>query len=155
MGISREALMLAQEVLRRAAQVIEGGWSSGAVARDGSGRPVALFKNSGDVRKGGINDAAVSFSVYGAICKVVHEIREPVDRLPLLWDVLYRLASASDTPAGGTNHVHPVIQFNEQPGRTKEEVLALLDLAAIECERVGDGPFPIPVTADPNALAAL
>jgi hypothetical protein len=133
----------ASDVLRAAGALIEVGWSQGAPARDGNGSPVPL--HSGEV-KAGVNPAAVSFSIYGAVCKAL-ATAGPVDRLPLVWDVLYRLASASDTPHGGNNHVHPVIQFNEQEGRTKAEVLALLDLAAIECDRIGDGPFEPPVSA--------
>lgn len=149
----------AAEVLRAASAIIEaGGWSQGAVARDGNGRPVALFGGTGgDASRAAVNRDAVSFSIYGAVCKATSDAGQ-VDRLPLLWDVLYRHASAGTgdpTPIGGTNHVHPVIQFNEHPGRTKEEVLALLEIAAQDCEAIGDGPFPPPVTADPAQLEAL
>lgn len=133
----------ASEVLRAAGVLIDAGWSQGAGARDGNGNPVPLF--AGD-KKAGVNPDAVSFSIYGAICKA-SAVAGPVQRLPLVWDVLHRLASATETPHGGNNHVHPVIQFNEHEGRTKAEVLALLDLAAIECERIGDGPFEPPVSA--------
>lgn len=133
----------AGEILRAASALIETGWSQGASARDGNGAEVPLF--SGNV-KAGVNPAAVSFSIYGAVSKAVANAGR-VNRLPLVWDVLYKLASATDTPHGGNNYVHPVIQFNEQDGRTKAEVLALLDLAAIECDRIGDGPLVPPVTA--------
>lgn len=144
--------MLAHEVLRAAAVIVEAGWSVGAMARDGSGRPVALFK--GDA-KAGVNPEAVSFSLYGAICKAVHQAGSGrVERLALLWDVLYRHASNENGGAiGGTNHVHPVLQFNEQEGRTKEQVLALLDVAAQDCEAIGDGPFPPPVGVTPEQIA--
>lgn len=133
----------AGDVLRAAGALIETGWSQGTPARDGNGAVVPLY--SGDV-KAGVNPAAVSFSIYGAVCKAV-AVAGRVERLPLVWDVLYRLAISTETPHGGNNHVHPVIQFNEQEGRTKAEVLALLDLAAIECDRIGDGPFEPPVPA--------
>lgn len=133
----------AADVLRAASALIETGWSQGAAARDGNGNSVSLYR--GDI-KAGINPDAVSFSIYGAICKATAAMGR-VERLALVWDVLYRLASASDTPHGGNNHVHPVIQYNEQEGRTKAEVLALLDVAAQDCDRIGDGPFEPPVSA--------
>lgn len=145
----------AGDVLREAARIVEVGWSQGASARDGNGRPIPLFGGTGgDTSRAGVNREAVSFSLYGAICKATSALG-PVHRLPLVWDVLYQLASASDVAHGGTNHVHPVIQFNEQEGRSKAEVLALLDLAAQDCDRIGDGPFVPPVTADPDVLAKV
>lgn len=39
-----------------------------------------------------------------------------------------------DPPEGGTNHVRPVIQYNETPGRTKEQVLAFIEQAAAAVE---------------------
>lgn len=132
----------AADVLRAASALIETGWSQGAAARDGNGNPVSLFR--GDI-KAGVNPDAVSLSIYGAVAVAASAGR--VDRMPLVWDVLYKLASASDTPHGGNNHVHPVVQFNEAPGRTKAEVLALLDVAAQDCDRIGDGPFEPPVSA--------
>lgn len=146
----------AAEVLRAASAIIEAGWSQGAVARDANGRPVALFAGTrSDTGRAGVNPAAVSFSLYGAVSKAASG---GCSRLPLLWDVLYRHASAgtedaSQTPHGGTNHVHPVIQFNEQEGRTKEQVLALLEVAAQDCEQIGDGLFPPPVGVTPEQIA--
>lgn len=146
----------AAEVLRAASAIVEAGWSQGAVARDASGRPTALFGGTGgDTSRASVNRDAVSFSLYGAVCKATHDAGGRVDRLPLLWDVLYRLASATDVPYGGTNHVHPVLEFNESEGRTKEEVLELLELAAQDCEQIGTGTFPPPVQADPEQIAAV
>jgi hypothetical protein len=125
----------AADVLRAASAIVDAGWSQGAAARDGNGNPVSLFR--GDI-KAGINPDAVSFSIYGAVA--VAAAAERVDRMALVWDVLHRLASATGTPHGGNNHVHPVVQFNEHEGRTKAEVLALIDLAAIECDGIGDVP---------------
>lgn len=146
----------AAEVLRAASAIIEaGGWSQGAVARDGSGRPCPLYGGTGgDTSRAGVNRNAVSFSLYGAVCKATANAGS-CDRLPLVWDVLYRLASASEVAHGGTNHLHPVMQFNEQEGRTVEDVLALIEVAAQDCEQIGAGPFPPPVTADPKQLEAL
>jgi hypothetical protein len=146
----------AAEVLRAAATIIEAGWSQGAVARDGNGRPCALFGGTGgDTSKAVVNRDAATFSLYGAVCKA-SATAGGCDRLPLLWDVLYRHAiEASDTPHGGTNHVHPVIQFNEAPGQTVEKVLALLEIAAQDCEAIGDGPLTPPVHVDPEVLAEV
>lgn len=145
--------MLAHELLRAAAEIIDrGGWSHGADARDASGVGVALFAGA---IKASINPAAVSFSIYGAVCKASAEAGR-VERVPLMWDVLYRLAhDANGHPHGGTNYVHPVMQYNEAEGRTKAEVLALLELAAQDCEQIGDGPFPPPVTVDPNQVETV
>lgn len=145
----------AAEVLRAAGAIIERGWSQGAVARDGAGRPVALFGGTGgDTSRASINRDAVAFSLYGAVCKATSDAGG-CSRLPLLWDVLFRLCSATDVPYGGTNRVHPVLQFNEMDGRTKAEVLAVLELAAQDCERIGDGAFPPPVRVDPSKVEAL
>lgn len=145
----------AAEVLRAASAIIEAGWSHGADARDANGRPTALYGGTGgDTSRAGVSRDAVSFSLYGAVCKAT-SVAGGCSRLPLLWDVLYRLASATDVPIGGTNHVHPVIEFNEAEGRTKEEVLALLELAAHDCDTIGDGAFPPPVTVHPNQVEAV
>lgn len=140
----------AGDLLRAAGAIIETGWSQGDPARDDNGNPVPLFAGS---IKAAVNPAAVSFSIYGAVCKAM--ATEPTDRLPLVFDVLHRLASATETPLGGNNHVNAIIQFNEQEGRTKAEVLALLDLAAIECDRIGDGPFEPPVAVPIEAGRAM
>lgn len=145
----------AADVLRAAGALIELGWSQGAPARDANGVPVLLFgETSGDRSRAAVNREATSFSIYGAVCKAM-TMAGPCDRLPLVWDVLFRLASATEVPHGGNNHVHPVIQFNEHEGRTKAEVLALLDLAAIECDRIGDGPFEPPVAKKLEAAVDL
>lgn len=147
----------AADVLRAAAAIIEaGGWSQGAVARDGNGRPTALFGGTGgDTSRAAVSREAVQFSLYAAICKATSDAGGRVERLALLWDVLYRHASVDGTPYGGTNHVHPVIQFNDAEGRTKDEVLALLEVAAQDCEAIGAGPFPPPVKADATMIEAL
>lgn len=144
----------AAEVLRAASAIIEaGGWSQGAVARDANGRPVALFAGTGgDRSRAGVSAAAVSFSLYGAVCKATSEAGG-CSRLPLLWDVLYRLCCTTDVPHGGTNHVHPVLQYNEAEGRTKDDIQALLEVAAQDCDVIGDGAFPPPVGLTPEQVA--
>lgn len=123
--------MQAEELLRRAAAVIEaGGWSVGALARDGTGRPVPLW--AGDERAK-VNPAAVSFSTYGAICKALDEGRG-CSNLPMVWSVLDRLAAErTDAAAGGKNSLHGLYRFDEAEGRTQADVLALLEAAAAEC----------------------
>lgn len=144
----------AVEILRAAGAIIErGGWSQGAEARDSNGVPVPLVGGS---ERWSINPAAVSFSIFGAVRKAIAEAAGRVERLPLVFDVLFRLAyDVNGHPLGGTNYVHPLLQFNEAAGRTKDEVLALIELAAHDCERIGDAPFPPPVTADPNLVEQL
>lgn len=143
----------AAELLRAASAIIEAGWSQGANARDGAGHEVPLY--GGTTSRASINPAAVAFSLYGAVCKATSEAGV-VTRLPLVWDVLYRLAwAANDHPSGGTNYVHPVLQFNDAQGRTKEDVMGLLELAAQDCEAIGTGPFPPPVTVHPNQVETV
>jgi len=124
--------MLAHEVLRRAAEIIkETGWSAGSSARDINGAPIPLWH--GDVRAG-IHPAAVSLSIYGAIAKVL--ATEPCPNVALIWKSLESLSDRPDVVVrGGTNHLHPVMAFNDAPGRTESEVLALIEAAAVLCEQ--------------------
>lgn len=129
--------MQPQELIRSAAKIIkEGGWSQGAAARDHNGDEVPLFGGvSGDTSRAGVNSAAVSFSIYGALVKAQSIAGAAIPNPGLMWDTLYRLAQAEhDIPAGGSNYVHPVIGYNEAEGRTVEEVLAFLEACAVEIE---------------------
>lgn len=131
------------ELIRRAAKIIETqGWASGAdetgqaiAARDASGNPVRLLEiGRGGESRAKVNPAAQSFSVYGALVKAQALHKEPTS-VGLMWDTLYQLArEAHGAAEGGTNFVHPVIQYNETPGRTKDEVLAFMESAAVAIE---------------------
>lgn len=131
------------ELIRKAAEIIETqGWACGTepevggavAARDRSGAAVRLFGNpSGGESRARVNPQAWSFSVYGALVKA--QEAGQVASIGLMWDVLYRMAKELNAAAeGGTNYVHPVIQYNETEGRTKDEVLAFMESAAAAIE---------------------
>ena len=131
------------ELIRRAAKLIETqGWACGTdeagdpvAARDASGNPVRLLSaGTGGESRVKVNKAAVSFSAYGALVKAQELYKEPTS-VGLMWSTLYAMAKDLHNAAeGGTNYVHPVIQFNETEGRTKEEVLAFMEAAAAAIE---------------------
>ena len=141
-----------QDALRAAARLIErGGWCRAdgdnhmGHARDADGRPVPLMKGAD---RADINPEAVQFTIYGALAAVMR--RGTVARLALVFDVLYRQAiAAMDQVPGGRNRVHPLLAYNEASERTQEQVVAFLELAAQECERIGHGPFPLPPVQAP------
>jgi hypothetical protein len=125
--------MQAHEVLRQAADVIRAGWAAGGThAEDAAGKPVPLHGPStqGTARVG-INPRAVRFSAYGSVVKVLAG-REANSVAPQpIWIKLHELAKAkSPARPGGNNHLHPLIQFNADPERTAEDVVALLLEAA-------------------------
>jgi hypothetical protein len=134
--------MKASEVLRAAADLIRlNGWSVRASARDGDGQPVALWSHTAGGRPS-VSPLARRFSIYGAICMVAEGNLQ--QNPTMMWSVLAQAAmDADETVPGGTNHLHPVMGFNEAPGRTVEQVLALLELAAARCELRDMRPAPI------------
>lgn len=130
--------MLPSEAIRKAAALVEAGWCQcgGHYARDAAGNPVSLWK--GGEAMLGVNPNAAAFTLYGAVAASLRG-GEPITKLSLLFDTLNRLALAVDDlgALGGTNHLHPLMAFNEAEGRTKAEVLALLEAAAVELEGAG------------------
>jgi hypothetical protein len=143
--------MQPHELIRRAAKLIEAqGWASGVddagtpvAARDASGNAIRLLEagTGGDSRVK-VNKRAAAFSIYGALVKAQELYKEPAS-VGLMWDTLYRLArEAHGAAEGGTNFVHPVIQYNETEGRTKEEVLAFMEQAAAAIEAQLNPPAP-------------
>jgi len=137
--------MKAFEALQAAHSVIEAGWTTGANARDSVGNVVPLFSGNERAR---INPLAVSFNLYGGICKACadHPQAEPA----LMWETLARLARARSGVPGGINHVHPILAFNETPGRTKQEVL---DLLAEAIAVLNPPPAPIQLGSPAPVLA--
>jgi hypothetical protein len=147
--------MQPHELIRRAAKIIEtSGWATGVMsdkdgketpiaARDASGEPVTLFDaTTGGESRTRVNRKAVSFSAYGALVKAQEAHGEP-PHLGLMWATLMVMAQElGNVPSGGTNYVHPVIQFNLTEGRTKEEVLAFLEQAAAAVEAKLNPPAP-------------
>lgn len=120
--------MMAHEMLRLAADVVDAGWSSGANARDEAGRAVPLYQ--GDVRAA-INPAAVRFSGYGAICKVISQ--HPQRGNGGIRAADWREVAQAAWDAGGRS-AQPLAQFNDAEGRTAAEVSAVLRTAADRLE---------------------
>jgi hypothetical protein len=129
--------MQPQDLIRKAAEIIKvQGWSQGADARDHNGDQVPLMSGtSGDMSRSRINPAAVRLSIYGALVKAMDGAGTAVANPGLMWDTMYGVAKAKNRHAeGGTNYVHPILQFNEDEGRTVEEVLSFLETCALEIE---------------------
>ena len=125
--------MLAHEVLRAAADVVRAGLSHGAAAaRDADGAEVALYGPAvGGTSRVGINPNATRFSAYGAVAKVLAGPGAAGVAAASMWIRLADLAKAkASARPGGTNHTHPLVQFNADEGRTAEDVIALLLEAA-------------------------
>lgn len=127
------------QLVRAAADVIrQYGWTSGVDsqgaainARDERGHPVPLFLVPTEgTGRASINPAAVSFSIYGALGVAGAKAGQAPSSL--VWETLRDMAAAAtDVAHGGTNHVHPIYQYNEMPGRTQEDVLTFLELVAV------------------------
>lgn len=117
-------MLLANELLRGAAAIVEAGWSQDANARDAEGNDVPLFLGSA---KAGVNPAAARFSLYGAVCKA-----GSVASLVPVWAAINKVAlrRLDGLPLGGKNFVHPALQYNNMAGRTAAEVASLLIEAA-------------------------
>lgn len=133
--------MRTHEVIRRAAAILtEIGWCQGANATGSSGEPLPLHEatTAGDGRVR-INPRARAFSMYGAIAKALQEADTAVPQTGRMWEVLAALAReiAGTLPdkSFAIGHHSPVIHFNEHMDRTKDEVLALLEKAALTLEK--------------------
>lgn len=159
--------MTPQDLIRAAAKIIETeGWCSGTDnkgkivhVRDQSGIPLPLYRgdNTGQ-DKAKVNSGARSFSIYGALCKALHDARGAVADPGGMWTVLQGLALTEGPTTermGGTNWVHPVIAFNEREGMTKDGVLAFLERCAVEFDApfVVEMPEPTENTSDLVAMA--
>jgi hypothetical protein len=132
--------MLAHEVLRAAAEVVRAGWSEGPVSSRGpDGREVPLFGNAvGATSRVSINPNATRFSAYGAVAKVLAMPQAAGVPASHMWMKLAEMAKAkSPSRPGGTNHVHPLVQFNADPERTAEDVIELLLEVADALEQQG------------------
>ena len=127
--------MQAHEILRKAIDILHLGWSQGAAARDAGGVPVPLF--TGDVAN--VNPAAARLSAYGAIVKAQYGAHGALRASD--WDLIYRRARdrVQHCPS------HPLMMFNDAPGRTVDEVISFLEDCAAELEAgvTVDPPFPI------------
>ena len=143
--------MAAHDVLRQAAALVEAGWSQAdSHALNASGAPVPLFGGlAGDTARAGVNPAAVRFSLYGAVVKALH-MAPGIDPNPI-WLKLDEIVRGTGYVTGGTNHLHPVIGYNNAEGRTQAEVQAVLLLAAEELDP-HDAPVPMPDAPVPTAI---
>lgn len=125
--------MLAHEALRKAAEIVANGWAGGeGHAKDDAGGSVTLFTAGTEgTSRTTINPAATRFSLYGAVVKVISDRANGVTVQGPIWDKLFELSRARlEARLGGQNSLHPVIQFNADPGRTAEDVAQLLNDAA-------------------------
>lgn len=137
--------MKPSEVVVKAIDVLNAyGWCQGAAARDRQGNDIRLYEVSaaGDGRTR-INQAAASFSIYGAIAKAMQEAGEAVPQAGLMWDTLHSLAKVIPSTV---DHIHPVVAFNENMDRTKDEVIGFLQdaVAHLEMLELGLGEKPAP-----------
>jgi hypothetical protein len=134
--------MQSQELIRAAAAVIRnGGWSQGTAARDAMGNEVPLFGGTrGDASRAGVNPEAVSFSIYGALVKAMGAAGSGVADPGMMWETLRRMSGVEHgVPAGGLNHVHSVITYNDGADRTVEQVLSFLETCALTIEAKAEG----------------
>lgn len=128
--------MKPSEVVLGAIEVLNtAGWCQGAAARDNQGNDIPLYEVStnGDGRTR-INAKAAAFSIYGAIAKVLQDAGSAAPQTGTMWDTLSRLAVAIPSSPKEPNHthIHPVVLYNEDMDRTKEQVIAFLTNAASE-----------------------
>lgn len=113
--------MKGSEILTQAALVIKQyGWSQGSHARDTEGRPCRITSAE-----------AAYFSIYGAITKVMarNDLIAPggddkaVQGYQPMWDILTTRARRDRR---AYSHVHPVIDFNDDSGRSQDAAIELL-----------------------------
>lgn len=126
--------MKPSQIVRAAIKILtEQGWCQGASAKDHAGCNLLLYEASsaGDGRAR-INQQAASFSIYGSIAKAMENAGTAVPQAGLMWQVLQALAEAVPEAKG---HIHPIVGYNESLNRTKDEVLALMERAAVELEK--------------------
>jgi hypothetical protein len=113
----------AKRVLQRARELVAAGWTQGCCARDVTGRPVGSHRRE-IARK--LFPNAVCYCAHGALAEADHEINPLSDEIPSE-DNAYGILHGAVVAAGGLS----VPSFNDSPGRTQAEVLAVSD-AAVE-----------------------
>jgi hypothetical protein len=111
-GQRKAEKMTTREILTNARALIAKGWTQGHYARMASGYP--CHENS---------QRAVSWCLVGAVCRAGEiYLRQALDAVEYLREII----GDPDLPLIGN--------WNDAPGRTQEEVLALLDRAIAACE---------------------
>ena len=107
-----------KQILTEARALIEKGWTQGKLAKNVWGHQVRYD-----------DPDACAFCSLGALRKAVHKINP--DLYPKLRHQL-ALAIGEDPSAG--SEYYQVVRFNDAPGRTQAEVLAMFDKAINECD---------------------
>ena len=115
------------EVLKRARELVANGWTRKTIARDANGRFVTVLSRE-----------ATSFCVVGGLMRAQSEMGGFITRnlrrvLEIAADIEYR----------------DIADWNDEPGRTKEEVLAVYDKAIESLS-----PQLIDVMAEAEAIVA-
>ena len=103
-----------QQVLCRAKEILEQGWTQGTYARDEHG-----------VEADWASPEAVTFCSVGAVYRATSEL-EP-DRTSDVFDPLRWLARAALLRHVLGKHGVNTVGFNDHPDRTQEEVVAVFD----------------------------
>lgn len=108
----------AEQLLRRARELVEQAWCRGADARDVEGVPVEPW-----------DERAVSWSLLGAIVATLEKEAEERGELPLedLAVALYALAELVEADS--------LAAWNDEPERTQASVSAVLVQAEAACDR--------------------
>lgn len=113
--------MNAAELITKAADLIEQtGWSQKCNARDAQGKHVMVY-----------DPRATCFCAYGAMAKTMEDIPERQLLLDIAANALndYVVREFGE-PEGGSGQ--NIVNYNDTPGRTKEEVLAVMRATAKE-----------------------
>jgi hypothetical protein len=122
----------ASDVLRRAAELIEAGWSPLEKPTDIEGNETPVFGGTtGDTARAGTNKAIAGHTLYSAIVTAAHERKAGQMVLTNIWISLNSLImDRMPHRSGGANYLHPVHAYNTAEDRTAEEVQALLNHVA-------------------------
>ena len=118
----RDVYVRARELL------LEKGWCQGYRALNAEGEPVFAVA---------YNSSAVAFCLLGAMDRANYEIAQrgskPYMGLRCLWpEVLEPVSKHIETLGNWSIGSSVIAQFNDTPGRTKEEVIAVLDAVIAE-----------------------
>lgn len=110
-------------LLRGARKYLENGWTRGAFARDAAGAPVRSW-----------SEYATCVCLIGALNRAYQE-RDWGDSIGLLDSVFRRLHTANLGPSDELPLAATLLAgWNDGEGRTKEEVIALVDRAIAELD---------------------
>jgi len=114
--------MTPAEILRAAADKLDEGWTQGAHARDGDGRPVHA-----------LSQTACAWCAEGAMAAAAGTVTVFID--PAVYEAL---GAATGRPAPVWLQSRKLNLWNDEPGRTKEQVQAAMRAAADQLESEND-----------------